>query len=46
MAALCASLIIKLELFAADRVKMVTMGEPRTGDVDFARAYDLLVGAY
>ncbi len=46
LATLCASLIVKLELIPGERVKLVTMGEPRTGDIEFARAHDLLVITY
>ncbi|VDL72702.1 unnamed protein product [Nippostrongylus brasiliensis] len=40
MASLAASYIEKMKLFDGNRIKLVTFGQPRTGDIDFARAHD------
>lgn len=42
-ASIAAAHVIKLALFPADKVKLVTFGQPRTGDLDFAVAHDNLV---
>jgi len=43
MASLCAALAIKLNMWPASDVKLVTFGQPRTGDINFAKAHDLLM---
>uniref|UniRef100_A0A914WVV5 Fungal lipase-like domain-containing protein n=1 Tax=Plectus sambesii TaxID=2011161 RepID=A0A914WVV5_9BILA len=40
MASLCASLAIKLNMWPANKVKLVTFGQPRTGDIQYAEAHD------
>ncbi|KAJ1364084.1 hypothetical protein KIN20_024091 [Parelaphostrongylus tenuis] len=39
IASLAASYIEKMKVFDGDRIKLVTFGQPRTGDVDFAKAH-------
>uniref|UniRef100_A0A914XCU5 Fungal lipase-like domain-containing protein n=1 Tax=Plectus sambesii TaxID=2011161 RepID=A0A914XCU5_9BILA len=43
MASLCASLAIKLNMWPAEKVKLVTFGQPRTGDIQYAEAHDSLM---
>ena len=43
MASLCAAEIIKLGYLPADRIKLITFGQPRTGDRDYAVAHDSLM---
>ncbi len=40
---MCAALVVKLNMFPATHVKLVTFGQPRTGDMAFAKAHDTLV---
>ncbi|KAK6040415.1 triacylglycerol lipase [Cooperia oncophora] len=40
MASLAASYIAHNKLFAADKIKLVTFGQPRTGDKDYAAAVE------
>uniref|UniRef100_A0A914WCC5 Fungal lipase-like domain-containing protein n=1 Tax=Plectus sambesii TaxID=2011161 RepID=A0A914WCC5_9BILA len=43
LASLCAALVIKLNMWPAEKVKLVTFGQPRTGDIDYAKAHDQLL---
>ncbi len=43
LASLCAALIIKLNIYPAEHVKLMTMGQPRVGDIAYAKAHDELV---
>jgi hypothetical protein len=43
MASLGAALAAHEKLFAPHRIKLVTLGQPRTGDLAFAKAHDNLV---
>jgi hypothetical protein len=43
LASITSALVIKAGTFKADKVKMVTFGQPRTGDQDYAEAHDSLV---
>jgi len=43
LASLGASLIVHLQHMSGHRIKLVTMGQPRTGDLTFAKAHDRLV---
>lgn len=40
LASIAAGTIVKLGLMPANKVSLITMGQPRTGDVDFANAQD------
>ncbi|KAK6028486.1 triacylglycerol lipase, partial [Ostertagia ostertagi] len=40
MASLAASYIAKVKLFDGNMIKLVTFGQPRTGDADFATVHD------
>ncbi|KAK0411916.1 hypothetical protein QR680_005915 [Steinernema hermaphroditum] len=40
MATLCAGTMLKLQYTTKDKLKLVTFGQPRTGDQDFANAHD------
>uniref|UniRef100_A0A914UX61 Fungal lipase-like domain-containing protein n=1 Tax=Plectus sambesii TaxID=2011161 RepID=A0A914UX61_9BILA len=42
MASLCAAVAIKLNMWTANQVRMVTFGQPRTGDTEYAKAHDSL----
>ncbi|KAK0411929.1 hypothetical protein QR680_005925 [Steinernema hermaphroditum] len=43
MASLCAASIVKLKLAKQEKVKLVTMGQPRTGNKVYAQAHDQLL---
>ncbi|KJH49152.1 triacylglycerol lipase [Dictyocaulus viviparus] len=40
MASLASSYVEKMKLFDGDRIKVITFGQPRTGDIDYAKAYE------
>uniref|UniRef100_A0A1I7Z1L4 Lipase_3 domain-containing protein n=1 Tax=Steinernema glaseri TaxID=37863 RepID=A0A1I7Z1L4_9BILA len=44
MASLCAASIVKLRLAKQETVKLVTLGQPRTGNRAYAQAHDQLLG--
>uniref|UniRef100_A0A0K0DY55 Lipase_3 domain-containing protein n=1 Tax=Strongyloides stercoralis TaxID=6248 RepID=A0A0K0DY55_STRER len=43
MASMAAAYCVKKKYFQTENVKLVTFGEPRTGDIDFAEGHDNLV---
>jgi len=43
MASLCAALAVKMNMWTTDKVKLLTFGQPRTGDMDYAEAHDTLL---
>ncbi|CAD6188465.1 unnamed protein product [Caenorhabditis auriculariae] len=43
MAALASSYVTGMNLVSASKIKLVTFGQPRTGDVDFANAHDSII---
>uniref|UniRef100_A0AC35TNT1 Lipase_3 domain-containing protein n=1 Tax=Rhabditophanes sp. KR3021 TaxID=114890 RepID=A0AC35TNT1_9BILA len=43
MAAMAAAHFVKLNYFKTEKVKLFTVGEPRTGDISFAEGHDALV---
>ncbi len=43
MASIASAVIVGTNIVPASKVKMVTFGQPRTGDLDFAIGYDALV---
>uniref|UniRef100_A0AC35FXZ5 Fungal lipase-like domain-containing protein n=1 Tax=Panagrolaimus sp. PS1159 TaxID=55785 RepID=A0AC35FXZ5_9BILA len=43
MASLCAAEIVKSGYFSANKTKLITFGQPRTGNKDYAEAHDLLM---
>jgi hypothetical protein len=43
MASLCASLIVHSNIYAGNRVKLLTLGQPRTGDIAYCQAHDQLL---
>uniref|UniRef100_A0A0N5C0Q7 Lipase_3 domain-containing protein n=1 Tax=Strongyloides papillosus TaxID=174720 RepID=A0A0N5C0Q7_STREA len=43
MAAMASAYCVKKNYFTTENVKLVTFGEPRTGDIDFAEGHDALV---
>ena len=44
MAAVGSNVIAATKLYPGERIKLVTFGQPRTGDREFANAHDSLVG--
>jgi hypothetical protein len=46
MAALTTSYVVKSRLFPSEKVKMVTTGQTRVGDMKYAQAHDNLVKIY
>jgi len=43
MASLCAAAVVKMGLISADKVKLMTFGQPRTGDLNFAIGHDAIL---
>ena len=43
MASLAATTISKLGYMSPDKIKLITFGEPRVGDADYASAVDTLI---
>uniref|UniRef100_A0A0N4Z488 Lipase_3 domain-containing protein n=1 Tax=Parastrongyloides trichosuri TaxID=131310 RepID=A0A0N4Z488_PARTI len=43
MAAMASAYCVKKNYFATDDVRLVTFGEPRTGDIEFAEGHDKMV---
>jgi hypothetical protein len=46
MASVCAALAIKLNMWSTQNVKLVTFGQPRTGDLDYAEGHNSLVSVH
>lgn len=43
MATLCSDMLVVSELWKSSQVRLLTMGEPRTGDVNYAKGHDARV---
>lgn len=43
LASLCAAWIARMQLVSPERLKFVSFGQPRTGDLTYAMIFDALV---